>query len=138
MIQTATTVTVPTKDNRGIEQKIVYAVIEAVKIIKSRYILEIKEFVIDEIEEAGDPDPIVYQVNRTLAAVKRSRTKDELRQLIGLLQDAPTLTALGLQDLIGAYDSKDQLDQNDFVIDVGHLMTNNQDQIHNVQWVLSS
>lgn len=138
MIQTTNPVPVPTKDNRGIEQKIVYAVIETVKIIKGKYLLEIKEFVIDEIEEAGDPDPIIYEVNRTLATVKRTRTKDELRQLIALLKDEATLTALGLQEHIGVYESKDQLDQNDYVAEVGHLITNNQDQIRGVQWVLSS
>lgn len=131
MIKTSNKVTVPSEDNRNTVERVVFAKITKTEILKDIYVINISEFV---EEEHALEDGETYTTTRELCKVRRPKTKEEIRGLIALFQNEEQLTALGLQSYAGVYDSLDQVAQNDFLLNAGHLLENNQDHIRETTW----
>ena len=132
MIKTTNKVTVPDRHNRSNVERFVFAKITKTEIINDNYVINISEFV-EEQHELEDGE--TYTTTRELCKVRRRKTKEEIRGLIALFQNEEQLTALGLQSYAGVYDTLDQVAQNSFLLNAGHLLENNQKQIRETTWV---
>lgn len=143
MIKTATEVSIPKKVAReGNELKVVHSEVIDIVIKKNGYSIPVIEWVFDEVEiidENGETQ--TSQQKRVLHNGKTNpsfRTFEQIGQLEGLLKSEPTLNAIGMGALAGVYESLTNInEQLMFIMKIGHLLSNNQDQIREVSWVLS-
>ena len=143
MIKTATEVVIPKLIGReGNESKVVHSEVIDIVIKKNGYSIPVIEWVFNEVEindENGDPQ--TSQQKRILHNGKTNpsfRTFEQIGQLEGMLKSEATLTAIGMGALVGVYENLTNInEQLIFIMKIGHLLSNNQDQVRQVAWILS-
>lgn len=140
MIKTTTTVAVPTKNNRDVEHKQVYAEILETAVRQNDYLPLVQEYVFDEVTfvDANKKEQIgIKYIKRILYHNTNSPLSiQEIETLISMLQDDTTLTSLGLEALHGVYDSIPTLSEKmRFVMKFGLLLDYNQKQRRGVSWI---
>lgn len=142
MIKTTQAVKVPTRNNRDIEDKIVYSKIEETAVRPNDYLPLVEEYVYDDIEYTYIDENEVEQVG--VRQVKRILYKNtnaplnisEIEGLISILKNKDILTNLGMSSLIGVYDSLPTLSEKmRFVMQFGLLVDYNQRQRRGVNWI---
>ncbi len=144
MIKTTTTDVYPNrKAEEGNVEGVVYSRVERVSNSGAQIIkLKMTQIVIDEIKnnytnEEGEEVTDIRHVERVIAEAHRYRTHEQIAQLVALLRSPETLQAIGLGGLAGVYDSLSFLEQEDFMLKVGHLIGNNEEQLRGKKWTLS-
>lgn len=135
MIKTTQPVAVDNRKKRISENKIMYAEITKVEVFKDKYVININEFVYDTLESTDmQGNPTTIEQKRPIVTIPRVRTKAQILDLIAILKDETQLTAYGLTQHIGVYETLNDVEQIYFLIEVAHFIENNRDLIRESTW----